>query len=492
MAILLTHALLVDFDPPQVAAGSLRIDQGRIVARHANSGPEAGAGPRAADGDEVVDCGGAVVMPGLVNGHTHLYAALATGMPPPTRTPANFPEILKYVWWRLDRALDAESIELSARVGALAALRCGTTTLIDHHASPNCIAGALDLVETGLADVGLRGVLCYETTDRHGPEGSAAGLDENRRYLQKCRARPPGRFAGLVGAHASFTLEDDTLAKLAGLAEQFDCGVHIHVAEDPCDELDARRRSEAAQAGKRNPTVTGLIERLDRCFLIQPDAVLAHCTHLPPPAIARVNEMGAYVAHNPRSNMNNAVGYAPVGAFASPVMLGTDGIGADMLAEAQAAWMIGRHARAERPPAPAQRDAPTHRRPAPGRPGPVRSAPADVPETPPLAADAVVQMLANAARRASRALGVTLGRLEPGAAADIVLTDYAPVTPLAGDNLAGHVLFGMSAGMVRDVLIGGQWALRNRVAQRCDEPTLRAAARDAARALWERIAALPN
>src|SRR5690606_7379021 len=109
VAILLTHALLVDFDPPQVAAGSLRIDQGRIVARHANSGPEAGAGPRAADGDEVVDCGGAVVMPGLVNGHTHLYAALATGMPPPTRTPANFPEILKYVWWRLDRALDAES-----------------------------------------------------------------------------------------------------------------------------------------------------------------------------------------------------------------------------------------------------------------------------------------------------------------------------------------------------------------------------------------------
>src|SRR5690606_14028580 len=103
----------------------------RIVARHANSGPEAGAGPRAADGDEVVDCGGAVVMPGLVNGHTHLYAALATGMPPPSRTPANFPEILKYVWWRLDRALDAESIELSARVGALAALRCGTTTLID-------------------------------------------------------------------------------------------------------------------------------------------------------------------------------------------------------------------------------------------------------------------------------------------------------------------------------------------------------------------------
>ncbi len=126
-------------------------------------------------------------MPGLVNGHTHLYSALAVGMPAPPRQPKNFLEILQLVWWRLDRALDPESIEASGRIGALDALRCGTTTLIDHHASPYCIDDSLDLIERGIDSVGLRGVLCYEVTDRHGRAGREAGLGENRRYLKKCR-----------------------------------------------------------------------------------------------------------------------------------------------------------------------------------------------------------------------------------------------------------------------------------------------------------------
>src|SRR5207248_1813393 len=139
-----------------------------------------------ASDDEIIDCGGAVVLPGMVNGHTHLYSALAVGMPPPQQSPKNFLEILQLVWWRLDRALDAESIEASAQIGALSALHCGTTTLIDHHASPNCIGDSLDLIERGLASVGLCGVLCYEVTDRNGKFGREAGLEENRRYIAKC------------------------------------------------------------------------------------------------------------------------------------------------------------------------------------------------------------------------------------------------------------------------------------------------------------------
>jgi putative selenium metabolism protein SsnA len=436
MAIVLTNAILAEFDPPSVASGELRIDKGKFIDR----GPSVS---RETD-DEIVDCGGAVVLPGMVNGHTHLYSALAVGMPSPPKTPSSFHEILKYVWWRLDRALDAESIEMSARIGAIQALRCGTTTLIDHHASPNHIGGALDLVEKGIADVGLRGVLCYETTDRNGPGGRAAGLDENRRYLERCKHSQTGRFAGLVGAHASFTLQDETLGNLSALAEQFDTGVHIHVAEDPCDAQNTMIYRDAP-----------LIQRLASCFLLQPDAIFAHCTHLNAEGIAKVNEAGVYVAHNARSNMNNAVGYAPMASFEAPVMLGTDGIGADMFAEAKAAWFIAQHQKANRTP------------------------------------NDIVEMLANSARRATRALRVTLGRLEAGAAADVVISDYVPFTPLTSENLAGHLLFAMSSEQVRSVIVDGRWALRDRTVLTRDEKADRAESRGIARAMWERMTEIP-
>ncbi len=437
MSILLSNAILTDIDPIRVERGSLRIEGDRITAR--------AAFVAAAADDEVIDCGGAVVLPGLVNGHTHLYSALATGMPPPRVAPRNFREILERIWWRLDRALDAESIELSARIGALDALRCGTTTLIDHHASPTHIAGALDLVERGLATAGLRGVLCYETTDRHGVEGRRAGIEENRRYLAQCARRHDHRFAAMVGAHASFTLEDQSLAELAALATPYGVGVHIHVAEDPCDEADCRAR-------RGRP----LIDRLAAHGVLESRAIFAHGTHLDPATVARVNEAGTTIAHNPRSNMNNAVGYAPVAAFRCPVMLGTDGIGGDLFAEARHAWMISRHQHAG-------------------------LSPADV-----------VSMLAAAARRASSALGITLGRLEPGAAADVVVTDYVPTTPMTVDNLPGHVLFGLSSRHVRGVITAGAWRLRDGAVIGRDERGDRSAARAAAERLWARMETLPG
>src|SRR3954470_2836222 len=215
-------ALLVQLDPAWVAAGNLRVADGKI----ASIGPNAAAEP----GDEVVDCGGAVLMPGLVNGHTHLYSALAAGMPAPPRPPRNFHEILQLIWWKLDRAHTLESVEMSGLIGALAAVRCGTTTLIDHHASPNAIDGSLSVLENGIATAGCRGVLCYEVTDRNQANEAMAGIAENERYIRECQRRADGRFAGMVGAHASFTLQEESLQGCVELAQQLDVGVHIHTA----------------------------------------------------------------------------------------------------------------------------------------------------------------------------------------------------------------------------------------------------------------------
>lgn len=431
MAILITNALLTDIDPIRVEEGGLRIDQGHIVERGANV-----HGQR---GDEVIDCEGAVVMPGLVNGHTHLYSALAVGMPPPPKQPRNFLEILQFVWWRLDQALDAESIETSARIGALDALRVGTTTLIDHHASPNYISGSLDLIEKGIAQVGLRGILCYETTDRHGLQGREAGLDENRRYLEKYAYSRSIQFAGLVGAHAAFTLEDETLEQLVRMAEQFHSGVHIHVAEDLCDEDICNEQHQVP-----------LIDRLAGHGLLHERAIFAHGTHLDPDAIARVSKTGLTLAHNPRSNMNNAVGYAPVGQFRCPVMLGTDGIGADMFTEAKHAWFISRDAE--------------------GGLTPVH----------------IIEMLAAAARRASESLDITLGQLAVDAAADMVITDYRPATPLTTENFASHFIFAMGSHHVKDVIAAGRWAMRDRRILTTDEPAARRQATAVACKLWQR------
>ena len=243
--------------------------------------------------------------PGLVCAHHHLYSALARGMPAPDPLPRAFPDILRAIWWRLDRALDLDLIAWSARLGALEALESGTTAIVDHHSSPNAIEGSLDVIAAACAEVGVRVLTCYEVTDRNGADGAKAGLAENERFL-----RAGGR--GHVGAHACFTLSDETLDAVAGLAADLGVGVHVHVAEAPA----------AADAGAR------LADRA------QPSWLLAHGVHLD-----RV--LPGTVVHNPRSNANNAVGYGRPARFPR-VALGTDGIGADMLEEFRFAFALAR------------------------------------------------------------------------------------------------------------------------------------------------------
>src|SRR5262245_55629321 len=178
--------------------------------------------------------------PGFVSAHRHLYSALARGMPAPPRAPASFREILELIWWRLDRALDLDMIRWSAMLGALEALERGTTAIVDHHSSPNAIEGSLDIIAAACAEVGIRVRCCYEVSDRDGPDAAKAGLAENERHL---RTGAPG----FVGAHAAFTLSDQTLEAVVGLANDLGAGVHVHVAEDECDR-DAGSRLEAHAA----------------------------------------------------------------------------------------------------------------------------------------------------------------------------------------------------------------------------------------------------
>jgi putative selenium metabolism protein SsnA len=387
---------------------------------------------------ERVDVSGCLVMPGNVCTHHHLYSALARGMPGPSTQPRNFVEILEQVWWRLDRALDFETIELSARLGATEAAMAGTTSVIDHHASPNAIDSSLDAVAEGIAASGLRAAVCYEISDRHGEDGGRAGVEENARFLRANR-RPLVR--GMVGAHASFTVGPDTLERLVAVARDAGAPIHIHVAEDDADERDsiAKYRVRTAQ-------------RLASAGALAKGDLIAHGVHLNDEEIELVKSSDAWVLHNPRSNMNNCVGYAPVLDLGPRVALGTDGLDGDMFSEARTCYLKGREA------------------------------------SPTVGPSWATDRLAAGARVMGAAFGEPdLGTLLPGAPADLIVLDYRPPTPLSTGNLAGHFLFGMGAWTVRDVMVAGRWIVRDRRHQLIDEEELAARCRAAAPSLWARM-----
>ncbi len=426
--MLLKDATVATLDPPRVEKASLRVAGERIVERGPALAPVAG--------EEVLDLEGALVLPGLANAHTHLYSALARGMPGPAEPPRSFVEILEKVWWRLDRALDEESVYLSGLVGAIEAARSGTTVLFDHHSSPSFVAGSLATLRRAVEEVGLRSVLCYETTDRNGLEGRNAGIAENRAFLA---ASPSTLTLGMVGAHASFTLSDESLGLLAVGVRETNSSLHVHVAEDRADVEDCRARSG-----------TGLVERLGRHGLLVRRTLLVHGVHLSEEELRDAQGEDAWLIHCPRSNMNNAVGHAPTAAFRRTA-LGTDGLDEDMLAEARVAFLKMRDA---------------------GR--------AD-------AFDAAFEMVVGGHRLAAAFFGLPLGRLDAGAPADLVVLDYRPPTPLTDGNLGGHLLFGLDRSHVRSTMVAGRFVLRDRRVTTVDEAAVFARARGAAERLWERM-----
>ncbi|MBN1859630.1 putative aminohydrolase SsnA [Candidatus Bipolaricaulota bacterium] len=399
---------------------------------------------------ERVDRPGRWILPGMINAHTHLYSALARGMAVSPFAPRTFTEILEQLWWRLDKALTLEDVSMSGLVGAMEAARCGVTTLVDHHASPNAVEGSLDVLRDAVSgQVGLRGCYCYEVSDRDGAAIARAGIEENRSFL-KSLSEGSGRESGLFGLHAAFTVSDETLESVAKVLSE-DRGVHIHVAEGPEDE----RQSEAAY-GMR------IVERLDRFGLLRPNSIFAHCIHLDEHERDLIAERGTAVVHNPRSNMNNAVGLLDIPAFLDrsiPVGLGTDGLGCNMLGELMTAGLVQKHTREQS-----------------------------------LAGDfgMLDQLLfRNNPLIAERQFGgdIRFGRIEAGGPVDLAVLDYVPPTPINAGNVFGHLLFGVAVHALRvgDLWVGGREVLRDGAFVELDEERIYMRSRETAASLWKRL-----
>ncbi len=398
--------------------------------------------------EQLLDAHGMLLMPALINCHTHLYGTLARGMRPPEPAPKNFSEILEKLWWRLDRALNEEDVYYSALVGLIDSAKNGVGMLVDHHSSPNACPYSLDRIEQAFWEVGLRGALCYETSDRNGERSALEGIAENVRFLE--RKRQPSR-DGLVtasfGLHASFTLSDRTLRRAVEAAQPLNAGFHVHVAEDRCDLEDCVRRHHGASPVRRLLAMKVLNDR----------ALAAHCVHVSPADMAALARRHINVVHNPQSNCNNAVGAARLPELMQKgvlVGLGSDGYSPRTWEEFKTAGHVQKL-----------------------RTGDPRVA----------QAEAYAAALLNNRQIVKKIWGLDVGRIAPGARADLVLVEYYPPTPLDGSNLMGHVLFGIANAPVDTLLVNGRPIVRHKHLQTVDEREVAERASQRARALWGRL-----
>ncbi len=399
-------------------------------------------------GEESVDAEGRLVMPGLICAHTHFYGAFARGMSIPGDPPRTFVQILERLWWKLDRALDEEAVRISAQVSIADAIRHGTTTLFDHHASPNFIDGSLDVIAEVVERSGVRASLSYEITDRNGLDGAAAGIRENIRFLKKLGERPSDRLSGLIGLHASLTLSDETLEKALAEAKSVNAGFHIHVAEGQEDVDDSLKKS-----GLR------VVHRLWNRGILGPKTIAAHAVHIDPWEMEVLRRTGTWVSHQPRSNMNNAVGVADVPSMlrgGMKVVLGNDGFSNDMFMEMKFAYLLPKEWWGD-------------------------------PRL--MGADEVIKMvIANNGRLATESFGFQIGVIEPGAAGDVIILDYFPYTPMMEGNFPWHVIFGVSGSHVNTTIVGGKVLMRDRRLLTLDEEGIAARGREIAPAIWKKVA----
>ncbi|MCX7681332.1 MAG: putative aminohydrolase SsnA [Anaerolineae bacterium] len=429
--------------PQLIADGALRV-QSAVITEIGTTAELIQRYPE----EERWDARDQLVMPAAICGHTHFYGAFARGMAIPGAPPANFPQLLERLWWRLDKALTLEDVRYSALVCLIDAIRHGTTTLIDHHASPGAIEGSLDVIAEAVEEAGLRAALCYEVTDRDGPRRARAGIEENVRFARSLTSERRRHLAASFGLHASLTLSDETLADCVAAARELGLGFHVHVAEDVADQEDSLR-----QSGQR------VVHRLGDAGVLGPQTIAVHCVHVDSGEIARLAETGTWVTHQPRSNMNNGVGVAPVEEMLQAgvrVALGNDGFSNNMFAELKAAYLV--HKLARRDP---------------------RAMPGE------MAMRLAYENNAGLVRLFWPDL--RLGELAPGAAADLVFLDYHPTTPLTAGNLPWHILFGVEASMITATVCAGRVLMWNRQLLTLDEEAITARSRELAAQVWERI-----
>lgn len=400
-------------------------------------------------GEEVLDANGQYLMPGNICAHTHFYGAYARGMAIPGLPAKDFPEILDKLWWPLDKALSLEDVYVSTQVCLADAIRHGTTTLIDHHASPNAIDGSLDEIARAVTEAGVRASLCYEVTDRNGMDGAKAGIAENVRFIKKVQSDPHPLLAASFGLHASLTLSDKTLEDCR-TALPDGAGFHVHTAEHEADEYDS-----LAKSGMR------VIDRLKHFDILGPKTIAVHAVHIDVREVDLLEQTETWVSHQPRSNMNNGVGLGNVEAFMRagvPVCLGNDGFSNAMWTEWKTAYLA--HKLWNRDPR--------------------RMGGYDVTR---------MAVYNNALLAHMFFPQAPIGVIAPGAQADLILVDYHPYTACTAGNLPWHIIFGMHESMITTTIVAGKLLMKDRVLLTIDEEAVAARGCELSAQAWKRYEA---
>ncbi|HOA89604.1 MAG TPA: putative aminohydrolase SsnA [Propioniciclava tarda] len=425
-------------NPFIVGDGGVLIDDDLIVA----VGPTAELKPQAS---EVHDVEGKLIMPGLINAHTHAYSAYARGGPVslPTR---NFQETLENLWWRLDRLLTLEDVKLNAEFTFKEGIRNGVTTFFDHHSSPNAVTGSLEAEAKVVRDMGVRASLCFETSDRDGTEIFAEQVAENVDFMKSVNTDPDAYLRGMFGLHAAFTLSQASFEKCIEAKGSVPGGWHVHTAEGPGDEVDSYRKYGRP-----------IVQRFEELGMLGDDSLFIHLVHVNNREMELLQTSGSWAVHNPYSNMGNAVGTARVAELLKrgvKMGLGTDAYTSDMLASLGLAKVLMSSSL----------------------------------EDPTVGFMQSVQLLFGTnPDLASHFFGGGLGRLKAGNFADVITLDYHPHTPFNANSMWGHVIFGLNGSLVNDTMCGGTWLMRDRELLTLDEA--RSDARSAERAveIWKHM-----
>ncbi len=392
-----------------------------------------------------IDAKGGLIMPGLINAHNHIYSAFARGISIDNHNPKNFLDILDGLWWTLDKNLSLEDTKLSALATYLDCIKNGVTTVYDHHASFGHIKGSLFKIAEAAKEMGVRTNLCYEVSDRGGEAKARESVEENAEFIKYALADDSGMVGAMMGMHASFTISDATMA-LARENTPKGVGFHIHVAEGMDDVYDSLKKY-----GKR------VINRLFDQDILGEKTVLGHCIHVNNAEMDIIKHENTMVVHNPESNMGNAVGAPPCMEMMRRGILlglGTDGYTNDMYESMKVANCLHKHNTCD----------------------------------PNAAWGEIPQMLFNNnAEIAARWFKTPIGALEEGAAADVIVSDYNPLTPMTADNCNGHTLFGLTGRSVVTTIINGEVRMLNRELCGIDEEQIMAKCRESAQGLWNRI-----
>jgi putative selenium metabolism protein SsnA len=399
-----------------------------------------------------INAQGQLVMPGFINCHGHYYGFFSRGLAlkdPPAYT---FLEVLERLWWRLDRALEHEDSYLSGVACNLAALKAGCTTIVDHHASPNCIEGANDDIAKAAIDCHIRNHIAYEVTDRNGMDGARAGIEENRRFIERCYKKDPNPLlAASFGLHAPFTLSDETLDRsvqaLRSVPEASkQVGFHIHVAEGLYDEEHSMKNY-----GK------SCVERLVEHGICGPNTIYGHCVHVNDKELDLIKNTGTNIVTNPASNLNNTVGLPRAVEILKrgiPLALGTDGITYDMIQELKFLYFAQKF---------------NHKDPRV------------------MGSESLQILMEGNSKLASKAFPKKLGVIERGAFADIIFVNYDNPTPLVTGNLPWHMVFGMNGGQVTRTIVGGKTVMKNGEVLTIDEAAINAKCRERQPGIHERL-----